>query len=42
MAVVIADVAAATVAAAPTTAVLADLAAIVTDTDFVTAAAPTD
>ena len=42
MAAVVADVAATTVAKSPATAVIADLAAIFTDADSVTAAAPTD
>ena len=42
MAVVVADVAATTVAKSPATAVIADLAAVVTDADSVPAAAQTD
>ena len=41
MAAVVADVAAATVAAAPATSVVTDLAAVVMDADSVTAAART-
>ena len=42
MAAVVADVAATTVAKSPATAVIADLAAVFTDADSVTAAAPTN